>query len=253
MTLPDEPKILCSASNIIEWEEQRKGRPTSSSLSPIMMGKRVGDTKGCMTYIYEKAAEKLGISKKRFSTPATRWGNANELKAIWRFEYDKDLIVEDIGEEQLFWAIDGCFGGTPDGRIIPNDFHSLPGVIEVKCPDTKMFLQYYHLKTPKDVYRVSKDYYYQVYANMILTGAEVGYFLVYDPRIPNSEKHLHVIEFPKDKEVMEEIVERSQQATLLIETYAKTFEESDRDRLHRVLEDIALFPSQVEGAGSQNV
>lgn len=185
-----------------EWKAGRLGKFTSSEVHFLM-----GDSfwsSGCQTYVYRKVGESItglvGIQIDSSSAfiPAMEWGLANELEAVHKFGKVKGCNY--MVSQQLITAPGSMFGSTPDALIInresSDELEYDVSTVEVKCPPT--YHNYVRLalcRTPYDLKRTCKEYYWQVLDQMLNCEAMFGYFVAYHPDF--KEGNMNIIEFRK--------------------------------------------------------
>lgn len=115
-----------------DWFNIRLGKITGSKIDKLLEGKRgYGKTteKEILTLTAERLTNKNTDSN--FSTIHTERGNACEDDARSQYEKEYNVKVETIG----FAEIDNYVGYSPDG-LVGDD-----GMIEIKCPDTHIFVK----------------------------------------------------------------------------------------------------------------
>lgn len=163
-----------------EWFRKRIGAFTASEIYKLMQdGKakeKIFSDKG-ETYILEKVHELLSNEPKRdIANFATQWGVENEPKAMAWYEkltgqmVDQPHLVEHS-------SIEG-FLATPDGLI------GKDGLIEIKCPATGTnHIEHCFITTDEYFKKVHKEYYWQIQAQLLITGREWCDFVSFDPRI----------------------------------------------------------------------
>lgn len=167
-----------------EWYTARLAKFTSSEIHLLM--KPEGFDSGAMNYVRRKVGEELtGKSAKGdVDVEATRWGSFYEAEALKKFSQNGkfDLLIA----QQLICDPDSRFGCTPDGliplRISPDETEYEVETIEIKCPPTfDNYIRLFECKTPQDLKKESKQYYWQVIDQMDNCEALVGNFVVYHP------------------------------------------------------------------------
>lgn len=173
-----------------------------------------GDT--ALSYIKEKVDEcimsdDVFLSFQKwygYSNQATKWGESYEDDAREKYSERTGLFVEQTG----FVEFDKHCGGSPDG-LIPSE----SGLIEIKCPfNGARHIDFMLMKEPVDLLEISKQYYYQVQANILFCDASFCDFISYNPRCSEllSMKILRV--YP-DKRAIEELEERITLAETMLE------------------------------------
>jgi len=184
-----------------EWFESRLGKFTSSEIHFLCNDKFL--TTGCLSYIYRKVGEILtGKSvKSDLEMDALRWGAYYEADAIKKFAKWKGL--EYMVCQQLITEPNSRFGSTPDGIIVNREsscktmYDVTP--VEVKCPPT--YTNYVGLalcKTPQDLKREDRCYYWQVLDQMENCDSLEAYFVSYHPEF--KQGNMNIIHFRKMQE-----------------------------------------------------
>jgi predicted phage-related endonuclease len=140
--------------------------------------------------MFDLLAERLtGFARDHFVTPAMQWGIDNEAPACDLYEARTGTILQPAGFF-LHETIEH-FGASPD-RMIGKD-----GLLECKCPTTKVHLQYVING------KVPAEYQPQMLAEMTCSGRKWAEFISYDPRIPGP-KQLFIVRFePTDQQLSE--------------------------------------------------
>lgn len=184
--------------NSDEWHQERIGRFTSSENHLLMGVNKITD--GGISYIYRKVGEvTAGMpSKDDVTTAATAHGNTYEIEGLQRY---RDSIGVDFIAMRVFVKDGERFGSTPDAIQWLGDTQDENGekafnvkTIEVKCPYSfNAYIALWKCKTPADVKKEEKAYYYQVLDQMIVCGALRGVLVIYQPFFKDGG--LRVIEF----------------------------------------------------------
>ena len=189
-----------------EWFLARKGKFTASEIFNLMASSRrkgeiFGDT--ALSYIKEKVNEcimndSVFLSFEElygYGNQATKWGEYYEDEAREKYSERTGLFVAQTG----FIEFGAHTGGSPDG-LIP----SKNGLIEIKCPfNGAKHIDFMLMKDPADLLEISKQYYYQVQANILFCHASFCDFISYNPRCSDllSMKILRI--YPDDKAIKE--------------------------------------------------
>jgi len=178
-----------------QWHEQRMGKFTASRFGDLMTNSRKKDVElsaTAMSYIYEKAAEKLTGQRNEFTSTAMEWGTENE--PICKAYYEE--IIGCKIEEMPFVLINEYSGASPDGMVDGEN-------IEIKCP----YNTTNHLKTVFEGY-IDPKYMWQMQGQMMATGAIVCRFVSFDPRIEDERFRLAEIRVEADFDMQEKLRER---------------------------------------------
>lgn len=186
------------------WDDLRKGRFTSSRISEIIGEDGVTKTTG-MGYIYQKAGEK--ITGKSMATEDdviedenTAWGRENEPLAIRKFGLLKG--IEYLVTQKIIFDPDSNESSTPDaiwvhGKSVVSEDEYNVSTLEVKCPRKfNRFIPLWECKTPHDLRKHNKKYYWQVIHQMRVCDSAVGYFACYNPLFPEAT-NMRIIQFNK--------------------------------------------------------
>jgi len=168
-----------------EWFDARGGLFTASEIFNILKPKGFGITGE--TYIYKKAAEKLGAFDEQLYSKAMDYGIEWEYTArIW-YEAAFKVDVSEIGFVKMPKLETGC---SPDGWV-----HDKLMGIEIKCPYTvDKHLKVGLIKSENDLKSYSDQYYWQCKLSMLVMDCDTWDFISFDPRYKNYEmfvKTLH--------------------------------------------------------------
>lgn len=182
-----------------EWHLHRIGKLTSSKMFHL-----TGGQKGLLTYMYQKVGELItGISNDKETSEFnedTEWGLRYEKDAVMYF--GEQMGIEFLVVQKMIAEPMGCFSSTPDGiwvhrESLLNSEEYNVSTLEVKCPRTyNNFIPLFLCDTPEDVFRLKKEYYWQVVDQMDQCGAAHGYLCVYHPYFPKGN-NFKVIHFRK--------------------------------------------------------
>ena len=150
-----------------DWYKIRLGKLTASHASTIATA-----GKGLETLCFDLAAEILTKRKKdTFQTPAMEQGNDLEDQARTLFEMQTGYDVEQVG----FVEEDEYCGCSPDGFIL-----NRTSGIEIKCPQDNTFARYLYDG------KIKPEYYAQMQMQMMLTGCQYWYYVVFNPNFDTS-------------------------------------------------------------------
>lgn len=159
--------------------------------------------KGAMSYIYQKVGEKLtgqSNDKEIDFDEDLDWGKHYEPEAIQAF--GRAMGLKFLVTQKLISDPESQFASTPDALWVKNEClidssEYNVSTAEGKCPRTyHRFIPFFLCKTPADVYKVDKVYYWQTIDQMDQCGAAVGYFFVYHPYFPEGS-NLNIVTFKK--------------------------------------------------------
>lgn len=169
--------------------ENRLGCITASEVHKILGKPRSGEwTATAETYLLDKVAERIYQRSFGFDgNAATEWGHDHEDEA--REAFGQAMFSKTHSGAFTFDPV-AQFGGTNDGNI-----DGVP--IEIKCP----FNPTNYLKYRMDVKagQCPKAHYAQIQAHIHLMDAAYGYFIAYDPRIPEPSARLSWLKVERDQ------------------------------------------------------
>lgn len=186
-----------------EWDQARLGRATSSKMSNIMSDKF--NTADCVSYVYQKAGELItgkstAVEDDIIEDENTAWGREHEPAAIRKF--GKTMGIEFLVTQKMIMNADTHFSSTPDaiwihGASLLKEGEYNVSTLEVKCPRKyPRFIPLWECKTPEQLKKFSKNYYWQVLDQMDNCDSAVGYFACFHPLFP-PETNMSIIEFRK--------------------------------------------------------
>lgn len=186
-----------------EWDLARLGRFTSSRIHVLMGDKPLSD--GAMTYIYHKVGETLtnkttAVDDDVIEDENTQWGKEYEPEAIRRFGTEKG--IEFLVTQKMICNPETKFSSTPDaiwvhGKSVLKEDQYNVSTLEVKCPRKyHKFIPLWECKTPEQLKKFNKSYYWQVIDQMDNCDSAVGYFMCYHPLFP-THSNFNIIEFRK--------------------------------------------------------
>lgn len=184
------------------WQLIRRGRFTSSRINCLCLDKEFAE--GAMTYIYHKVGEVL-----TGQTLADMDDVVEDENTTWGLQYEPDAInelgrrmkIKFLVTQKLIMNPDKHFSSTPDAiwpiSLCENGYEYNVRTIEVKCPRKyHKFIPFYRAKTPAEVRKLSRVYYWQVLDQMDNCGSAVGYFAVYHPLFPK-DANMNIVTFNK--------------------------------------------------------
>jgi len=198
------------------WLQQRLGKFTASEFHRLLTYPNKAELPaGAMTYITEKAAERLTqcLQDNHFISPAMQWGLDYELEAIHTFQQQTGLTVTQTGSNQALLTLGDHIGGTPDGLIADDSG------IEIKCPCSTTHFKYLGLESSSELKAAFPKYYWQVQGLLHITGRSNWYFVSYDPRYTCTQKQLHIIHIQPNGEDIAFLSSRLNQAVQVLNEY----------------------------------
>ena len=196
-----------------QWQQARMNRFTASVIHKLMGNSRNGGllSQTATTFVYEKAAEILtGISKPVYGD-ALDWGKDHEAEAFEMFsKHFFDPFTYYGGETYVFIPYGDYGGYSPDGL-------SEDAILEIKCPyNSAIHLKNFSITDADSLKSVHPEYYWQMQLGMLATDLPKGYFVSYDPRMPEG-KQMHIAEIERH-DLQFEIDEKLEAAWELLQT-----------------------------------
>lgn len=201
-----------------EWFNARLAKFTSSEFHFLMSPEGIGSVG--LNYIYRKVGEELtGMPcRKEISTEATEHGHEYEPENIR--EFGKAMGIEFLVTQALIIDQSGKFGSTPDAMWIVGERSDELSydvfTMEAKCPTAyDNFIHLWNCKTPAELKKKNKIYYWQVLHQMRMAGALRGYLSIYNPFFKSGKQN--IIEFRKTELISEFklIEERGNEAVIV--------------------------------------
>lgn len=215
-----------------DWRIERLGNFTGSRIAELMKSGRkkddaFGDT--AKSLIYEVMAERelssktIGneeiweqyLSLTSASTKVMQYGTDNESDALdefWKWYEGKteNSIVNNAYAMVRTGSIPHStipnFAASPDAVMYCKEDDEVTHIVEVKCPLPKTYIKYRsEIKDAETLKACNEQYYYQMMAEMMVTGAEAGFFVTYCPFLRNG---LNVVRIERCEESCELIKER---------------------------------------------
>jgi hypothetical protein len=176
-----------------QWQQARMNRFTASVIHKLMGNSRSGGllSQTATTFVYEKAAEILtGISKPIYGD-ALDWGKDHEAEAFQIF--NRHFFNEWTyygGETYVFIPYGDYSGFSPDGL-------SEDAILEIKCPyNSAIHLKNFTITDADSLKSLHPEYFWQMQLGMLATDLPKGYFVSYDPRMPEG-KQMHIAEIER--------------------------------------------------------
>lgn len=179
-----------------DWFNARKGIVTASKTSAIMGKKGLGLTGE--TYARELAMGYLfpDYEPEEFYSADIQRGVELEPLA---FEWFRNKVAMNFQTVETcgFFKHSEILGASPDG-LVDDD-----AILEIKAPKLHNFLKVVESN------EIPEEYYQQMQTQMLATGRNKGYFVVY--AVVNGKEFGHIIEVLQDKPMQELIIERAKQ------------------------------------------
>jgi len=169
--------------NTEEWQDERRGRVTSSELNNVLMPH---DKAGYKNYKAQIVIEQLtGKTPERFGgSKSMDWGHDTEDLAATMYSLKTGNIVRSCGIFVHKWM---AFADSPDRMVVDQ-----PGTVEIKCKNSANHLL--ALKTNE----VPNEYKAQVQNHIQFTDSEWCDYVSFDPDFP-PETQLFIKRVYKDE------------------------------------------------------
>lgn len=199
----------------IAWLKERKGRFTGSEAVRLMGYEDKSEfPSGALTYATEVGLEcvtKEEIFLEKNLGNAVEWGKNTEIEACEEFMKKTGLVVSHYGKNQIFSKKGDHFGATCDGHIL-NEQGKTIETIETKCPDSKTHHYYWHNVNASNFKKELTKYYWQMQTGMWATGANLCWFISYDPRFISEKHKLFIVPIQRNDEDINKFRRRLSQA-----------------------------------------
>jgi hypothetical protein len=190
-----------------EWTEARRGRVTASRFGDVMTeprskaeqmaGKMGATAKG---YLMELVAATItGQDKVGGKSAAMDRGVEKESDGLDR--YTKQKFYDEVLKGRILLKMGTLISATPDGFIEEGEDDEGPGLVEVKCPESKTHLETFITR------ELPADYVEQVHGQMWVAGRSWCDFVSFDDRFPLAMQ-LVVIRVQRDEELIERMAEK---------------------------------------------
>ena len=160
--------------NSDEWYQIRLGKFTASDFH-VMLGKSQTKT----DRLWEVIAERIfkDTDQENFATFAMERGRILESEARRAYTIENEVNVDVTGFVESDDEYADFVGCSPDG-LVGDD-----GLIEIKCPLAKNFLQWTEpTDEGRQVKYIKPEYYTQIQFNLLVTGRQWIDFCYYHPR-----------------------------------------------------------------------
>ena len=187
----------------LSWLTARLGMITSTTAHALMTKARgKGDgllSKTAETELFRikaerhlsddiKADPKPYFDRIAISSKAMEFGKETEAKARELYEFAEDCKVGEIGfaTHNTDEALAEYWGDSPDGIVFEKDgTGGCPdGCIEIKCPTSAKWMEYYtRLTRGESLKDIEPRYYWQVCNHLAVLGAKWCDFVIYDPML----------------------------------------------------------------------
>lgn len=236
-----------------EWKNARRGLVTASRFGDVMTDPRskaakeageLSDT--AKSYLMELVASTItGIDRVGGKSAAMERGVDMEADAIDAYAAMKFCTVET--GRLLIWPKFGI-AATPDGFV--EDDEEGPGIIEVKCPESKRHLETWFTR------EVPEDYIEQVQGQLWVSDRQWCDFISYDDRFPLAMR-LVVIRVYRDEDAeqvleakVQDFAQRVRDKVAQVHAFLASCAPSEArtvtDALQDSLEDVVSHPEATE-------
>ena len=222
------------AQGTLDWQRARLGKITGSNCGDLMVKGRAKDEVFGTTakdYLYDLAAQrcmnpmvletdeefqKYLDAEVEINSKAIRLGHEREPEAREFFCSLYDVEVFEV----LSCEHDEIpnFAASPDGVVIGTDGRPV-ACVEIKSTGMKNFFKYKcEVKDAEGLKKANAKYYWQVQAEMMCTGLQKTYFIVYNPY---QQEPLHVVEIERNDEDCKLLEERIRLANEFIDNLTR--------------------------------
>lgn len=174
-----------------QWIADRVGKVTASKIADVMAKTKSGYSASRKNYLAQLALERItGEKDEGYTNAAMQWGIDTEPEARAAFEFQNDVIVEEV----LFIPHPTIpdSGASPDGLI--GDLE----MIEIKCPTKATHMDFLLTK------KIPQKYLLQMQWQMACAEREVNYFVSFDPRFP-VEMQMLTVTIERDDKLIQQI------------------------------------------------
>ena len=173
-----------------EWFQQRLGKVTASNLHKVLAKTKTGYGADRGHYMTQLVLERItGNRADGYTSAAIQWGIEQEQFARAAYEAYRGVLVEEVGftpHPTIAMA-----GASPDGLVEG-------GMVEIKCPESKTFLEVMLSNNP-----VESKYFAQMQWQMRCADRPWCDYVVFDPRFP-PKAQLFIVRVNRDDRWIEE-------------------------------------------------
>ena len=217
--------------NSIRWMKDRLGSFNGSAIGDLMTSGRKKDElfgQTALTYIYSIASERdllkayleddylweVYQEQVSFSNKYTDFGHEQEPIAIELYEKVTGRQCEET--ERVLHPTIPHYAASPD-RFAYDGKDRI--VVEVKSPTPKVYMKYRHeIKDNETLKAVEPRYYYQVQAELHVSGCKEADFVCFCPFLNHP---IHIVRITADEQVQKDIEHRISEAEKIIESILK--------------------------------
>lgn len=225
-----------------DWERFRCGKVTASRFGDAMTparGKAGGMGKTAETYMWEVIVSHFTWKMPSGgSSRSMERGKEKERPALDRYIADRWEDPEYVKEGRILQRDGTIICATPDGFV--DDDPEGPGILEVKCPDSKTHLQYWMACKARaragSPQRPPDEYVEQVQGQLWIAERKWCDFISFDDRFVNPQMQIMVVRVYRDEAF---IADMAAQVT--------AFAEQVQERIAETAAEIELLsPAQRE-------
>ncbi len=173
-----------------EWFQQRLGKVTASNLHKVLAKTKTGYGADRGHYMTQLVLERItGNRAEGYTSAAIQWGIEQEQFARAAYEAYRGVLVEEVGF--IPHPTIAMAGASPDGLVEG-------GMVEIKCPESKTFLEVILSNNP-----VESKYFAQMQWQMRCADRPWCDYVVFDPRFP-PKAQLFIVRVNRDDRWIEE-------------------------------------------------
>jgi putative phage-type endonuclease len=173
-----------------EWFQQRLGKVTASNLHKVLAKTKTGYGADRGHYMTQLVLERItGNRADGYTSAAIQWGIEQEQFARAAYEAYRGVLVEEVGF--IPHPTISMAGASPDGLVEG-------GMVEIKCPESKTFLEVMLSNNP-----VESKYFAQMQWQMRCADRPWCDYVVFDPRFP-PKAQLFIVRVNRDDRWIEE-------------------------------------------------
>ena len=153
------------------WQSARCGKVTASNLHKVLAKTKTGYGADRGHYMTQLVLERItGNRADGYTSAAIQWGIEQEQFARAAYEAYRGVLVEEVGF--IPHPTIAMAGASPDGLVEG-------GMVEIKCPESKTFLEVILSNNP-----VESKYFAQMQWQMRCADRPWCDYVVFDPRFP---------------------------------------------------------------------
>lgn len=180
-----------------EWRAFRRKLVTASRFDDVLSAPRTKAAKEAgelsqtaRSYLMEIVAATItGMDKAGARGASVERGIDKESDAIDAYCRERFLFPDDWSEGRILQIEDTLIAATPDA-FIDNGDREGPGILEVKCPDSKNHLDTFFTR------QVPEQYHAQVLGQLEVSGRQWCDFVSFDDRFPKAMQLIVIRVYP---------------------------------------------------------